>query len=238
MSKQCSAKNRNGKRCGAWALRGAPQCALHSDPKRPAEMGSKHGRILRFPSSLDALELPHRPLETVGQGRELLEETINRVRQGPFHLRAANTIGFLASILLKAREQERIENELNALSSLPRRKVEGEVLEHELMRMVVELDPDKRPKAKLEAIIAAYVVNGTLENKGTRRVAPAETRESGGNYTALFARLKRGDGVQREHVPPRPLFPDVDPAPLFPNVSPSTVPMDPPLPAPSESIDD
>jgi hypothetical protein len=33
---------------------------------------------------------------------ELLEETINRVRQGPFDLRAANAIGFLSGILLKA----------------------------------------------------------------------------------------------------------------------------------------
>jgi hypothetical protein len=96
MSKRCSATNKNGQCCGAWALRGASQCALHSDPKRAAEMGSKHGRILRFPFSLDAPELPHRPLETVGQVREVLEEMINRVRRGQLDLRSANTIGFLA----------------------------------------------------------------------------------------------------------------------------------------------
>jgi hypothetical protein len=32
----------------------------------------------------------------VGEVSELLEETINRVRQGPFDLRAANAIGYLA----------------------------------------------------------------------------------------------------------------------------------------------
>lgn len=41
-------------------------------------------------------------MEDVG---ELLEETINRVRQGPFDLRAANAIGFLAGVLLKTLDQ-------------------------------------------------------------------------------------------------------------------------------------
>jgi len=39
------------------------------------------------------------PLKNVGQVSQLLAETINRVRQGPFDLRAANAIGFLAGIL-------------------------------------------------------------------------------------------------------------------------------------------
>jgi hypothetical protein len=42
----------------------------------------------------------------------LLEETINRIRQGPFDLRAANTIGFLAGTLLKALDKCRIERHL------------------------------------------------------------------------------------------------------------------------------
>ncbi len=58
MSKRCSAKNRSGKRCGAWAVRGATQCALHSDPERAAEMGSRHGRKVRFRSLPDALAPP------------------------------------------------------------------------------------------------------------------------------------------------------------------------------------
>jgi hypothetical protein len=34
MSKRCSAKNRSGKRCGAWAVTGATECALHADPEQ------------------------------------------------------------------------------------------------------------------------------------------------------------------------------------------------------------
>ena len=47
----------------------------------------------------------------------LLEETINRVRQGPFDLRAANAIGFLAGILLKAIDSGRIEDDLAHLEA-------------------------------------------------------------------------------------------------------------------------
>jgi hypothetical protein len=116
MSKRCSAENREGKRCGAWAAAGATQCALHSDPERAAEIGSKHGRKVTSPSP--AAALPHRPLKNIGDVSELLEETINRVRQGPFDLKAANSIGFLAGILLKALDSGKIEDALAHLVCL------------------------------------------------------------------------------------------------------------------------
>jgi hypothetical protein len=47
----------------------------------------------------------------------LLEETINRVRKGPFDLRAANAIGFLSSILLKALDDGVIEDRLAHLEA-------------------------------------------------------------------------------------------------------------------------
>ena len=40
MSKRCSAKNKNGKRCGAWAAAGLDKCALHSDPELAALVGN------------------------------------------------------------------------------------------------------------------------------------------------------------------------------------------------------
>jgi hypothetical protein len=58
MSQRCSAKNRNGKRCGAWPVRGMAKCALHSDPERVAEMGSKHGRKL---TDIFQADPPYRP---------------------------------------------------------------------------------------------------------------------------------------------------------------------------------
>ena len=58
-----------------------------------------------------------RPLKSIGEVGELLEETINRVRHGPFDLRAANAIGFLSGILLKALDQ-RLEERLEHLEAV------------------------------------------------------------------------------------------------------------------------
>jgi hypothetical protein len=117
MSKRCSAKNKSGNRCGAWSAAGRDKCALHLDPERAAEIGSKHGRRATFPHLSNASDLPHRPLQNMAEVGELLEETINRVRQGPFDLRAANAIGYLAGILLKALDQ-RIEERLAHLEAV------------------------------------------------------------------------------------------------------------------------
>ena len=92
MSKRCSAKNRSGKRCGAWAVTGATKCALHADPERAAELGSKRGRRVKFRHRPDALDLPPRPLKSTEEVCELLEETINLVRRGSLDVRAANSI--------------------------------------------------------------------------------------------------------------------------------------------------
>jgi len=62
-------------------------------------------------------DLQHRPLKTIGEVSLLLEETINRVRKGPFDLRAANSIGFLAGILLKGLERGRVEERLDHLEA-------------------------------------------------------------------------------------------------------------------------
>jgi hypothetical protein len=105
MSKRCTGKNRSGKRCGAWAMTGATKCTLHADPERAAELGSKRGRRVKFRPEPDALDLPPRPLKSTEEVCELLEETINLVRRGSLDVRAANAIGFLAGIFLKALDQ-------------------------------------------------------------------------------------------------------------------------------------
>lgn len=105
MSRKCSAKNRKGERCGAWALRRGTQCAIHSDPELAAKMGSRHGRKVTFSPAPNALDLPFRPLKSNGDMIEFLEETMNRIRQGPVDIRTANVIGRLAGILLKAIDQ-------------------------------------------------------------------------------------------------------------------------------------
>jgi hypothetical protein len=86
-------------------MTGATKCALHADPERAAELGSKRGRRVKFRPRPDALDLPPRPLKSTEEVCELLEETINLVRRGSLDVRAANSIGVLAGIHLKALAQ-------------------------------------------------------------------------------------------------------------------------------------
>jgi len=67
--------------------------------------------------SLDERSIPDRPLKSMGDVGELLEETINRVRRSPFDIRSANAIGFLAGVLLKALDS-RIEERLAHLEAV------------------------------------------------------------------------------------------------------------------------
>jgi len=104
----CKARTKAGDPCQAPAVEGG-LCFCHAHPERLAELGRQGGRKNRR-WKVDESDLPHRPLKSVGQVSELLEETINRVRHGPFDLRAANAIGFLAAILLKAIDSGGIEH--------------------------------------------------------------------------------------------------------------------------------
>jgi hypothetical protein len=100
-------------------------CFCHAHPERLAELGRQGGRKNRHWRA-DEGDLPHRALKSVGQVSELLEETINRVRQGPFDLRAANAIGFLAGILLKAIDSGGIEDRLAHLEAIVAQTTETE----------------------------------------------------------------------------------------------------------------
>jgi hypothetical protein len=77
---------------------------LPCSPREAGELGRQGGlRNRRWRVETDGL--PNRSLKSIDEVCELLEETINRVRQGPFDLRAANTIGLLAGIHLKVLAQ-------------------------------------------------------------------------------------------------------------------------------------
>jgi hypothetical protein len=111
----CKAQTKAGGPCKAPALEGG-LCFCHAHPERLAELGRQGGQKNRR-WKRDEFDLPQRPLKSIGEVSELLEETINRVRQGPFDLRAANAIGFLAGILLKALDQ-RLEERLAHLEAV------------------------------------------------------------------------------------------------------------------------
>jgi hypothetical protein len=112
---RCKAQTKAGGVCLAPAVeRGF--CFFHANPEKLAELGRQGGRKNRRWKP-DACDLPMIPLKSVEDLIGLLEETINRVRQGPFDLRAANTIGFLAGIHLKALDQRVEAPETNSEAS-------------------------------------------------------------------------------------------------------------------------
>jgi len=124
---------------------------------------------------------------------------------------------------------EALQNNLTKkVAGICQQKIEVEVLDHELMRMVVGLDQDKHPKSKLEAIITGYVVIGTLESGNTRRIIPPESANASqpGMYMSLFQQLSLD-------APPGP-----PPAPLFPDREEPTIPADTPLLPPGQAIDE
>jgi hypothetical protein len=91
-------------------------CFCHAHPEKLAELGRQGGQKNRRWKLDGCGALPHKPLKSIGDVSELLEETINRIRQGAFDLRAANAIGFLAGTLLKALDQ-RLEKRLAHLEA-------------------------------------------------------------------------------------------------------------------------
>lgn len=113
---QCKSRTKAGGSCQAPAVeRGL--CFFHAHPEKLAELGRQGGKRNRHWQPADR-DLSQISLKSIGDVSGLLEETINRVRQGPFDLRAANGIGFLSSILLKALESERIEDRLAHLEAI------------------------------------------------------------------------------------------------------------------------
>src|ERR1700683_4090603 len=113
MSKRCSEKNGNGKRCGARSAVGKDKCALHLDPQLAARMGSKHGYRKAHPLHSDVL--PMEPPKTVGAVRDALANTMAQVQARQMDARTANTLAYLAMSLPRAIEVSDIEQRLDAL---------------------------------------------------------------------------------------------------------------------------
>lgn len=115
MSKRCSAKNRNGERCGAWAVAGGEKCALHLDPERAAQMGSKHGRRAAAVPQPDAV--PMEPPKTAGDVRDALANAMAQVHARKMDAKTANALAYLGTSLLRAIEVSDLESRLDALET-------------------------------------------------------------------------------------------------------------------------
>lgn len=113
---QCKADTKAGDRRKAPAVEKG-LCYFHAHPERLVELGRQGGRKNRrnrFPLE----ELSALSLKNVRAVADMLEETINNVRQGRIDLRVSNAIGFLSGILLKALEKGPVEERLSHLEAI------------------------------------------------------------------------------------------------------------------------
>ena len=119
MNSTCKSKKKSGERCRAVAVENG-LCALHADPARAVELGRKSGRARRHVRLPDdpAEDCPTLSLRSVADVTELLGETINQVRRGRLDPRAANSLGYLATAMLKALQQGDTEGRLRAIEAV------------------------------------------------------------------------------------------------------------------------
>ena len=120
MAKKCQSRKKNGENCGADAQSGANICVFH-DPRRARDgrRARREGGINRSRrAAVLPPDTPDHPLANTKDISDLLADSINQLRRGQLDPRLANTVGYLASILLRALEQGPLRNALQELRPL------------------------------------------------------------------------------------------------------------------------
>src|SRR5580704_4858422 len=118
ISKSCRAVTRGGSKCQVVVLPDSEFCFFH-DPSQAAarrEAQAEGGRQNR----LKTLEATAQDVEIVDSADviELLIKTINHVRKGQIDPKVANSVGFLANILMKVLEHNHLESRIERLEAL------------------------------------------------------------------------------------------------------------------------
>jgi hypothetical protein len=121
---QCRHIKPDRSRCRANALHSSPFCFFH-DPKSAADRAAARrngGRERSRRAAVLPADTSDRPLASAADVTGLLAETINQVRRGEIDPRISNAVGYLAGILLKARERDEMEQRLARLESIVARQ--------------------------------------------------------------------------------------------------------------------
>ena len=118
ISKTCSATKPDESKCNAAAIPGSEFCFFHdpSNAEKRREAQAQGGRQNRM-KTLEST-VPDVKVEDCGDAIALISETINQVRKGQIDPRVANSVGFLANILIKAVEQNKLETRIEQLEEL------------------------------------------------------------------------------------------------------------------------
>jgi hypothetical protein len=114
---RCLAASKTGAPCQARAKAGTSFCAFH-DPRATAEQDEARragGRSRSAPRAVLPAEEADLVLEGPRDLPALLADTINRVRKGALDPRVANTVGYLAGVLIRAFEVSELEERIRRL---------------------------------------------------------------------------------------------------------------------------
>jgi hypothetical protein len=112
----CTAKRKSGEPCGAIAVEGG-LCAFHRDPERAAELGRKSGQSRRRMPSADESNYELKPPRTAKEVRDALGDAMSDLRAGRLDPKTANTLAYLAVVLLSSIDHSDIADRLAALES-------------------------------------------------------------------------------------------------------------------------
>lgn len=117
---QCRHLKPDGSRCQANTLRESDYCFFH-DPNSAVDREaaqSKGGKERSRRVSVLPADTPDRPLANAADVKVLLGETINQLRRGQLDPHVCNAIGYLAGILLRAADQDALEQRVAHLEAV------------------------------------------------------------------------------------------------------------------------
>ena len=93
-------------------------CFLHANPAKASELGQRGGKAKSSTPASAPAEYVRRTLQNVDDVTSLLADTINDLRDGNIDPKLANTVGYLATGMLKALQQGDIEGRLRAMEAV------------------------------------------------------------------------------------------------------------------------
>ena len=115
----CIAKTKsNGRRCQAMAIDGSLYCFFHDPARQTARKAAQQrGGKANGPAILPA-DAADVPLHTGKDVADFLAETINQVRKGRVSPKIASSVGYLASLWMKAHRTADIDERLARLEQV------------------------------------------------------------------------------------------------------------------------
>ena len=119
---KCEFIKQDGTKCEAHAIKDSKFCYFHNpdisdEEKREAQSNGGKTKALTLKEPL-----PELPLKIPDDATLLVADTISRVRAGTLDIRTANCLGFLSDKLLKAFEVSKLNDRLEILERVMKKK--------------------------------------------------------------------------------------------------------------------